>query len=580
MKKIILLIIVCLLFTAGGVAWALADTSQIPAPKATVEEAVSAEIKKNNSGEWTQLVIGAELESGDVIKTGADGLAVLNFFDNSISRLGPNSETSLSEVYLDQKNPNKTKVSLKMETGRIWTQVVQLLDIESSFEIESSNTVATVRGTVFDFEVTPEGTAKVNSDESYVEVEIFEPGVERKIINRFNVLEGFGAEVKNNAPLEELKEIKTQALSEEYKNSEWVKKNILRDSEDLEKLEKKRRLANDNFVGIMPGSPLYGLKKIGEQLRLATAEKGEKAELKNIFIEKRLIESFELARQGKEGLAEKQLNFLEKQLENLPEGEGEIKYKIRHQLLNESEIIDSEFLDKMESLEEKTANNVQEEEFIRAKQLERRIKKAREFKLKGEADKFNEDLKKIDLELQNKNQFNQEYIPRLEIKRELLNEIKPPLSPLPIVPAEDSLEIKDNIISPNSVVDPPSSPLIENQTTPQATTAPALIVLEPAIVNPPLKKIQAFKINAPKYNILANAQLQFRAVLVFDDGTVKDVTDSAEWSLAGDIGAIGPGGLLRSDDDGGKGIVSAVFNEGSVPWSARSPEVTALVLDL
>ena len=65
----------------------------------------------------------------------------------------------------------------------------------------------------------------------------------------------------------------------------------------------------------------------------------------------------------------------------------------------------------------------------------------------------------------------------------------------------------------------------------------------------------------------------------YNDSSTKDVTSLVVWTLAGDIGSISQSGLLQTDNDGGKGIIKAIFEENGVTIGGNSPEITALTLD-
>jgi hypothetical protein len=595
MKKalIIIFLLVGLSALGAGISLSLAKTEELPIPEATVQEIKgTAEIKKKDSLSWKKLSVGEKLSAGDHIKTGADSLAVINFFDNSISRLGADSEISFNELFINPDNYGQTKVGIKMEIGKIWSQIIQLADRESSYEIESSNTVATVRGTIFDYEVDAAGKEKIYTEESYISLVTIQndvTGNERKILGEINLLEGFSAETEKASGTEGDIILNTKMTSDDIRDNEWFRENLKRDDLDREFIEKKWEEKYREQAGVLPGSPLFGLKQAGEKLKIILAgDELDKQALEESFLRRRLSETLVLTAEGKTDLAIENLNKLEGQLDarfaNNQEG-GNLKAKIRFDLLSQpnSELMaeDSpELIKKLDEFELKNAHDQGDLEFIRAKQLERRIKRARELKQKGEAELFEKKINIIDSELQNSKQFNPEYLPRLQIKRELLDDVVIPQEekagelmseqnpPAPLI-QNNPLEPKPLISEPinNPIINPPLNNLAPE---PQPTNIP--LVPEPIVE----KKIQAIKVVAPKYNIIANGTMQFRAMAVFTDGTTKDVTSMAQWNLEGDIGSISSQGLLSSDVDGGKGIVSAVYSENGNTWTGRSPEVTAL----
>ena len=91
------------------------------------------------------------LYPGDTITTGAGATADIFFSDGSVSRLGENSELTISEESSSEKNADDnivTKIKLKLLNGKIWNKVVRLAQ-GSEFNIETTSAIAGVRGTEF-----------------------------------------------------------------------------------------------------------------------------------------------------------------------------------------------------------------------------------------------------------------------------------------------------------------------------------------------------------------------------------------------------------------------------------------------
>ena len=92
---------------------------------------------------------GAELHEGDVVETGPGGRVEVSLEAGSLIRLGENSR-----IVLQAAQPQK--FSAKLFIGNLWTKVHKLIAGES-FEVETENGVAGVRGTEFRVEVTAPG---------------------------------------------------------------------------------------------------------------------------------------------------------------------------------------------------------------------------------------------------------------------------------------------------------------------------------------------------------------------------------------------------------------------------------------
>ncbi|MDD4151158.1 MAG: FecR domain-containing protein, partial [Candidatus Gracilibacteria bacterium] len=109
------------------------------------------------------LKVGGEKENikaGDFVATiGTDSLGIIEWGDNSITRIGGNSRLEIKES--DIKNDlSEIKINFRLENGKSWSNVVNMFGEKSYFKEEFQNVIAGVRGTVFE----------VNLDNKYVYV--------------------------------------------------------------------------------------------------------------------------------------------------------------------------------------------------------------------------------------------------------------------------------------------------------------------------------------------------------------------------------------------------------------------------
>ena len=94
------------------------------------------------------LAQGGDVRVGDVIETGPDSRAEIALPAGAVIRIGERSK-----VTVDDFAPKKS-FSLKLALGNVWAKVHKLLSDET-FQIETENAVAGVRGTEFRLEVAP-----------------------------------------------------------------------------------------------------------------------------------------------------------------------------------------------------------------------------------------------------------------------------------------------------------------------------------------------------------------------------------------------------------------------------------------
>ena len=92
---------------------------------------------------------GESLREGDIVRTGPDGRAAIEYFDGSLTRLDYDAKFSL--VTLETlRNPAESKVILGEQTaGNSYNRVTELTDAESRFEVGTSTATASAQGTVY-----------------------------------------------------------------------------------------------------------------------------------------------------------------------------------------------------------------------------------------------------------------------------------------------------------------------------------------------------------------------------------------------------------------------------------------------
>lgn len=110
---------------------------------------------------------GQALVPGTRVRTGASGSAELVFNDGTRAQLRANSSMMLSGT----KRVDSKKSSVVLFFGRLWSKVTKASTNEASYEVNTPNAVAGVRGTEFETAVGDDGTVRVRVDEGKVAVE-------------------------------------------------------------------------------------------------------------------------------------------------------------------------------------------------------------------------------------------------------------------------------------------------------------------------------------------------------------------------------------------------------------------------
>jgi len=119
------------------------------------------------------------LQAGDRVRTGADGYAVITFFDGSTATLDPGTELSISSLLHGRPGqPSATAIAVQQLSGSLWTRVVPSSAAASVYQLDTPAAVVLVRGTLLLTEVGKDGATKVRCYEGAAQVRALNEEVE------------------------------------------------------------------------------------------------------------------------------------------------------------------------------------------------------------------------------------------------------------------------------------------------------------------------------------------------------------------------------------------------------------------
>ncbi|MCD6408534.1 FecR domain-containing protein [bacterium] len=96
---------------------------------------------------WTVLPVKSKLRVGLFIKTGDNSEAIISFGKKAVITISENSVIRITKSLFEKEKIKEVKIQIPK--GKIWAIVEKLPEAPSKFEIETPNTIAGVRGTVF-----------------------------------------------------------------------------------------------------------------------------------------------------------------------------------------------------------------------------------------------------------------------------------------------------------------------------------------------------------------------------------------------------------------------------------------------
>jgi hypothetical protein len=91
---------------------------------------------------------GSSVQQGDAVETGDDSRLELKLPEGSALRLGPRARLLLAAAHFGG-GPARRQLSVKLFFGKVWAKVTSAVGADQTFQIETENAVAGVRGTAF-----------------------------------------------------------------------------------------------------------------------------------------------------------------------------------------------------------------------------------------------------------------------------------------------------------------------------------------------------------------------------------------------------------------------------------------------
>ncbi|MFA7685431.1 MAG: FecR domain-containing protein [Candidatus Gracilibacteria bacterium] len=219
-KKMISGSIVALLFL-GMFSFVSVDTSVVMAQTFTVIESFTGEVDVVRDGKAMEVVSGMDLFEGDEIVTGGDGLVVVRYFDDSITRLSANTEVIINKLFRTEGSV-QTYVEIGLESGVVWSRVMNAVGGESAFVLKAKDVQTKAKKATFN--------VKLADDK--LEVEVFNRSVDISRGDKSEkVLRGQKALING--------QVEVVALAESEKNVDWVKTNLESDKQYLAVAEER-----------------------------------------------------------------------------------------------------------------------------------------------------------------------------------------------------------------------------------------------------------------------------------------------------------------------------------------------------
>jgi len=218
-QKILIMILCIMIISIIGFVW-FTQTSNVASAQLVIDYGTVQ--VKHEGGNWTSAETGMFLFQSDALQTGEDTYASVILFESSIIRLDSNTKILLKEII---QQTETTNIIIEQKSGRTWNTIQKISGIDN-YEVQTPNTVASVRGTIFDVNITTSRSTNISVITGTVNVSRLENGTIGDTI-AVNGNESVLIESESNETL------KTDPLIKD----EWILRNLGEDAEFYEQLK-------------------------------------------------------------------------------------------------------------------------------------------------------------------------------------------------------------------------------------------------------------------------------------------------------------------------------------------------------
>jgi len=266
---------------------------QVSAAKVSFVDSFQGAVTIDRDGEELVVFDGFAIQEGDLIHTGGNGWANLVFVDDSSLTIGPETDVSISRLWIDPNNDASTSVEVAVVEGRLWAHVVRLLDDSSSFTLSSDRAQFTVdHNATFDLWVTDD-SLEFRVFDQLVDFQLMsDEGFQRGTLGQ-NLLMRFDEAGIATEKLEDMDSLKMSDV--------WIQTNVDNNEKHVIDVENYYAEQLEQKAGTLPGDPFYFFERGAEEVRLFFSLDDEfRSDLTLDLADQRLSEAMVLIGNGEE----------------------------------------------------------------------------------------------------------------------------------------------------------------------------------------------------------------------------------------------------------------------------------------
>ena len=254
-------------------------------------------VKKADRLSWDRIENEIKISSGDLIRTGSDSRAVIEFFDDTQVRLNENTSFLVTQAVPSPGYERQGVIQTALQEGELWVQTLNVDDGFASFAVSTRSAVFSTLNASF-------GVSALTDKpiEAYVVRESID--VQPLLTNETATLD---AGQQTEVLQDKTNSLYTQNIDDAKRVSQWVSFNENADRAHLTLLREREFELLSHATGSLPGDMLYPVKQAKERLQLAFSFGENRLQAEVDLANKRLNEAIVLLKNGEEQKARESL---------------------------------------------------------------------------------------------------------------------------------------------------------------------------------------------------------------------------------------------------------------------------------
>lgn len=213
------------------------DQDFVHAATLTFLRSYEGEVFVERDGEVLNGYEEMHLFENDVVYTSEGGRAVIEYFDNSVSRLSGETKIVFDRLERSEDFLSEGKIEVLILEGTVWSKVLNLSDSGVLFSVGAKEIFASADNAAFNFKV----------EDDLLEIGVFENAID---VRDEDLVERLVSGKKLTVSDGEKRQKSVSYVADGDREDEWIRKNLAYDKKYLSEVEMRLLAARAEAVGI------------------------------------------------------------------------------------------------------------------------------------------------------------------------------------------------------------------------------------------------------------------------------------------------------------------------------------------